>query len=74
MPHPLAPPWPERCASPSCPLARTLCLTPLPLPLPLPPPQVRTVSCILRANALRSGKGLNVTFGSKANNERVASS
>ena len=32
---------------------------------------VRTVSCLLRANALRTGEGLNVTFGSKPNEERV---
>jgi geranylgeranyl reductase len=32
---------------------------------------VRTVSCLLRANALRQGEGLNVTFGSKPNEERV---
>ena len=30
---------------------------------------VRTVSCLLRANALRQGEGLNVTFGSKPNEE-----
>eukprot|EP00887_Chlorella_sp_A99_P005341 scaffold1.g5341.t1 len=33
-----------------------------------------TVGSILRGNALRSGKGLNVTFGSKAEDERVAMS
>ena len=32
---------------------------------------VRTVSCLLRANALRTGDGLSVTFGSKPNEERV---
>lgn len=42
------------------------------VPLPLHP-QVRTVSSILRSNALRSvnSKSVNVSFGSKANEERV---
>ncbi len=33
---------------------------------------VRTIETLVRANALRSGKGLNVTFGSKANEEKVS--
>lgn len=32
---------------------------------------VRTVSSLVRANALRTGTGLNVSFGSKANEEKV---
>jgi len=32
---------------------------------------VRTVGSLVRANALRSGKGLNVSFGSKSNEEKV---
>ncbi len=37
-------------------------------------PQVRTVSSLLRSNALRSvnSKSVNVSFGSKSNEERVA--
>jgi hypothetical protein len=31
----------------------------------------RTVSSLVRANALRSGKGINVSFGSKSNEEKV---
>lgn len=33
---------------------------------------VNTVGSIIRANALRSGKGLNVSFGSRGNEQRVA--
>lgn len=32
----------------------------------------RTVTSLVRANALRSGKGLNVSFGSKANEDKVS--
>ncbi|KAJ9532011.1 hypothetical protein QJQ45_003703 [Haematococcus lacustris] len=32
---------------------------------------VRTVGSLVRANALRTGKGLNVTFGSRSNEEKV---
>lgn len=32
---------------------------------------VRTVSSLVRANALRQGEGLSVTFGSKSNEEKV---
>lgn len=32
---------------------------------------VETVSSLVRANALRSGKGINVSFGSKANEEKL---
>ena len=33
---------------------------------------VKTVSSLIRANALRQGKGLNVSFGSKQNEKRIA--
>ena len=32
---------------------------------------VDTVGSILRGNALRTGKGVNVSFGSKSNDEKV---
>lgn len=32
---------------------------------------VRTVGSLVRANALRTGEGLSVTFGSKSNEEKV---
>lgn len=32
---------------------------------------VGTVASLLRGNALRSGKGVNVSFGSKSNEEKV---
>ena len=32
---------------------------------------VRTATSILRSHALRSGKGINVSFGSKSNEEKV---
>jgi geranylgeranyl reductase len=32
---------------------------------------VDTVGSLLRGNALRSGKGVNVSFGSKSNEEKV---
>lgn len=32
---------------------------------------VETVSSLVRANALRSGKGANVSFGSKSNEEKL---
>lgn len=32
---------------------------------------VETVSSLVRANALRSGKGANVSFGSKTNEEKL---
>lgn len=32
---------------------------------------VKTVSSLIRANALRQGKGLNVSFGNKQNEERI---
>ncbi len=32
---------------------------------------VRTVETLVRANALRAGKGVNVSFGSKANEDKL---
>lgn len=48
-----------------------LLLLPTTLP-PFPAPQVRTVGSMLRSNALRTTPGINVTFGSKSNEEKVS--
>lgn len=34
---------------------------------------VRTVSSLIRANALRSGKGVEVSFGSRTNEQKLQS-